>query len=125
MARPRVLVATDEVETAERIRVILAAEGCEVDTVGQAADALDQFTQYHYDLLITSLRLRDLDGPGLYWAFRARWPLAHPRVIFLVREGEDIPSSAKGLEGPEAPVLPVPFTPEWLRQIARRALGLL
>jgi len=39
MARPWVLVVTDDPETAEAIRATLTAEGYDVDTAGRATDA--------------------------------------------------------------------------------------
>lgn len=123
MPRPRVLAVTPAPEVAEAIRATVTAERYEVDTVVSAADALERFTQQHYDLLISSLRLPDHDGRDLYFALRARWPSDYPRVIFLVAEGEESLPPATGLTGPEAPVLPVPFTPAALRDLLRRALG--
>lgn len=125
MPRPRVLVVTDERETAEAIHATLTAERYDVDTVGLGEDALEQFAQWHYDLLISSIRLPDLDGRDLFFALRERWPFAYPRVIFLVRDGAPIPPRAGGLTGSGAPVLPVPFAPAALRDMARRALGVL
>ena len=125
MLRPRVLVVTDDAVAAEAIRATLMAEGYDVDTTSRSAEALGQFAQYPYDLLIASLRLPDGDGPGLYWGLRDRWPSAYPRVLFLLQAGDPIPPSGRGLAGPAAPVLPVPFTPEALREIVRRALGAL
>lgn len=125
MPRPRVLAVTDDAGTTEAIRATLTEEGYDVDTAGGAADALERFSQWHYDLLISSIRLPDLDGRDLYFALRERWPSAYPRVIFLVEAGAPIPPPAKGLTGPAAPVLPVPFTPEALRDMVRRALGVL
>ena len=125
MPRPRVLVVTDDPETATAIRATLTAERYDVDTVRRAVDALRRFTEQHYDLLIASLWLPDLDGLDLYFVLRTRWPFAYPRVIFLLQAGTPSPPPAWGLTGPEAPVLPVPCTPEALRDIVRRALGAL
>jgi DNA-binding response OmpR family regulator len=49
MPHPRVLVVTDDAETTELIRGTLTAERYDVDTAGRAADALERFTQQHYD----------------------------------------------------------------------------
>jgi DNA-binding response OmpR family regulator len=125
MPRPRVLLVTDDSEPAEAIRVTLTAEGYDLDTVGRAADAFERFSQAQYDLLLSSIQLPDLDGRDLYFALRERWPFAYPRVIFLVQAGAPIPPPASGLMGRAAPILRVPFTPEVLRGMVRRALGAL
>ena len=108
-----------------RFRATLTAEGYEVHTVGHGADVLERFSQQHYDLLISSIQLPDRDGRDLYIALRARWPFAYPRVLFLVPVNAQIPPPARGLVGPEAPILRTPLTPEALRDVARRALGVL
>ncbi len=123
MPRPRVLLVTDDPETAAAIRALLTAERYDVDTVRRAVDALRRFTEQHYDVLIASLRLPDLDGRDLYFVLRERWPFAYPRVIFLVEAGAPSLPPDWGLTGPVAPVLPVPCTPEALRDMVRRALG--
>lgn len=125
MPHPRVLVVSDDPEMNETIRATLTAERYDVDTVRRGADALERFSQQDYDLLISSVRLPDLGGPELYWALRTRWPSAYPRVIFLSHAGAPSPPPPRGLTGPEAPVLPVPFTSEALRDLVRRALGVL
>jgi DNA-binding response OmpR family regulator len=123
MPRPRVLVVTEDTRTAELIRGTLTTERCDVDTVSRGAAAIGQFTQQHYDLLISNLRLPDLGGHEFYWALRTRWPAAFPRVVFLAHAGASIPPSALGLTALEAPVLLVPFTLAALRDVVRRALG--
>lgn len=125
MPRPRVLVVTDRAEAAGAICATLTAEGCDVDTVSRGEDAVGRYAQHHYHLLIAGIQLPDLDGRDLYFILRARWPSASPRVIFLVPAGAPIPPPAAGLTTPVAPVLPTPFAPEALRDIARRALGML
>lgn len=100
MARPRILVASDDMETAEQVRSSLVAEGYAVDTAARAGQVFERFGRQPYDLLIASLQLPELDGPALYWALRQRWPSEDPRVIFLAPEGRRLPSSAAGLGGP-------------------------
>ena len=123
MPRPRVLVVTDDPETTELVRATLTAEQYDVDTAGRGADALERFSQQHYDLLISSARLPDVGGRELCWALRTRWPSASPRVIFLAQAGAPIQLLGWGLAGPDAPVLSMPFTSEALRELVRRALG--
>jgi DNA-binding response OmpR family regulator len=110
--------------TAAAIRATLIAEH-DVDTVRSGLDALRRFTEQHDDLLIASLWLPDLDGRDLYFVLRARWPFAYPRVTFLVPADAPRPPPAWGLTGPAAPVLPVPCAPGALRNMVRRALGVL
>jgi DNA-binding response OmpR family regulator len=119
MPRPRVLVVTDDAPTAERIRTILA-EHYDVDTASRAAEAFDRFSRQHYDLMLTSIRLPDVDGPRLYWSLRERWPSGYPRVIFLVPASTPTPGD---LTGSEVAVLPVPVAPDVLREMVRHALG--
>jgi DNA-binding response OmpR family regulator len=99
MPHPRVLVVTDDAETTELIRGTLTAERYDVDTAGRAADALERFTQQHYDLLISSVRLPDVGGRELYWALRTRWRSASPRIIFLIQTGAPIQPRAAGAHG--------------------------
>ncbi len=62
---------------------ILSFDGHEVELASDGAEALRLVGQRVYDLILSDLRMPNLDGPGLYWALRRRYGKSIPRIIFV------------------------------------------
>ena len=60
--KPRVLLADDEVALREALGQVLTEEGLEVTMTGDGAEAFDLLQKRDYDLLLSDLRMPDLDG---------------------------------------------------------------
>ena len=67
----KILVAEDDLETADYIRKRLSAEGHTVDQVGDGRQALTQASMQDYDLFIIDRMMPGLDGLSLLRAIRA------------------------------------------------------
>ncbi len=67
----KILVAEDDLETADYIRKGLSAEGHTVDQVGDGREALTQASMQDYDLFIIDRMMPGLDGLSLLRAIRA------------------------------------------------------
>ena len=96
----------------------LSALGCEAVVVATGTDALRVAEgQLRIDVLLTELRLPDIDGRELAWAFGQKRPFV--RVAFMGREASDGP-----LDPPEAPFLKKPFTTSALSRALAQATPL-
>ena len=122
MTRPRlILVVEDESNLRELIAHILLLDDREVDTARDGVEALYRIQQRTYDLIISDLRMPNLDGPGLYKALREHYGQALPRVIFVTGHAEAdeyVPFLAETGD----PVLTKPFTVEDLRTLVQWVL---
>ncbi len=122
MTRSRlILVVEDENNLRELIAHILLLDDREVDTARDGVEALYRIQQRTYDLIISDLRMPNLDGPGLYKALRERYGQALPRVIFVTghAEADDyVPFLAETGD----PVLTKPFSLEDLRTLVQWVL---
>ena len=99
-----VLLVDDDPELALAVDRQLAELGCEAIVVGSGEDALRVLEQdLRVDVLLTELRLPDIDGRELAWAVCQKRPFI--RVAFI---GSHAPSEP--LELREAPLLIKPFT---------------
>jgi CheY-like chemotaxis protein len=110
------LIVDDEPEIADALAEFLGLEGYRCDTAGGGTEAVSRLATATYDLIVSDLRMPDMDGPALFaWIKRQRPELAArtcfatgdtlgaPAVRFLSREGR--------------PVIEKPFTPESLRRL--------
>jgi len=118
----RILVVDDEPEVAETLGEILKAEGHSVAYAESGRVALQHLTDDDFDLVISDLRMPDLDGPGLYKALREQnAPLAE-RMVFVT--GDTLsPAARRFLDGANRPVIEKPFVPEDVRRALARASG--
>lgn len=116
-----ILVVDDEPRVAAVLASLLSADGHHVETAGDGAAALAKLEARSYDLILTDIRMPELDGPGLYRAVERRHPELLRRLGFLT--GDTLsPETRAFLEQIEAPSLSKPFTLAEVRQVVQRAL---
>ena len=104
----------------DAVAMMLRSDDHEVVTASSAADALALLERGSYDVIVSDLRIPNMDGPTFYRELKRRWPAALPPIIFMTGHASD-PDSARFLRETGVPVLAKPFTPESLRQAVRRA----
>jgi len=118
--RRRILVVEDDEMVRDAVAMMLSADDHDVVTASNAAEALGFLERGSYDVIVSDLRIPNMDGPTFYRELKQRWPAALPRIIFMTGHAED-PDSARFLRETGVPVLAKPFTPERLRQAVQQA----
>src|SRR5580658_6417447 len=83
--RARILVVDDDPGLLRLLTIRLRAENYEVEAVESAAAALAAATRFRPDLVISDLRMDQLDGIGLLKELQNRWPGL--KVILLTAHG--------------------------------------
>lgn len=119
-ARPRrVLVVDDEENVRITTAAILEQEGYEVSTASDGREALEMAARGHYDLVLTDLRMDDMDGSTLLHELQQR----HPNVVTIVLTGyASIESSIDALRQGVYDYLVKPCMVEDLKRTVGRAL---
>jgi signal transduction histidine kinase len=74
MPTSRVLVVDDEHSVATTIKAILEIDGNEVTAVTSGKEALTQLREHEFDIVLTDLRLDDLDGIEILRETQKLWP---------------------------------------------------
>lgn len=74
MTSSRVLVVDDEQSVAMTIKAILQLDGNEVTAVTSGKEALELLRDHEYDVVLTDLRLDDLDGIEILRETQKLWP---------------------------------------------------
>ncbi len=74
MSQPHILVVEDEAVARRVLHVMLTQAGYDVTSVGSGEEALEQLAAQHFDLLLTDLQLRKVDGVQVMVAARERDP---------------------------------------------------
>jgi PAS domain S-box-containing protein len=117
----RILVVDDEPGIAGVLAEVLQMDGHAVETVGNGEAALKKLAAGGYDLILSDIRMPELDGPSLYWELERRDPSLLQRMIFLT--GDTLsPGTREFLETTGAPCLSKPFALSDVREIVQRIL---
>ena len=121
-ARTRVLVVEDEPTVAQMMADVLEADGHEVETAANGLLALDKIESRAYDLIISDLRMPELDGVGLYREIKRRQPALLSR-FFFVSGTADQPEYRRFLAESAVPILAKPFVLADLQQLTQKVLA--
>jgi CheY-like chemotaxis protein len=120
----RILVVDDEPEIAQLFCEVLGRDRHEVLLARSGREALEMLDARKIDLIVSDLRMPDLDGPGLHGELARRRPELAARMIFVT--GDVLgPESAAFLERTGLPVLEKPIEPGELRLRVRSHLARL
>jgi PAS domain S-box-containing protein len=119
--RARILVVDDEPEIARLLADILAGDGHEIASASSGREALDWLSGREVDLIISDLRMPDMDGPTLYRTLAERRPELLTRVVFVT--GDTLAADITGfLSETGANVIEKPLDPP---DVSRRVQALL
>jgi PAS domain S-box-containing protein len=79
----RILVVDDEPEVGQMLIDILERDGYRVDRAHSGREALNRLRTSKVDLILSDLRMPDLDGPALYRELAAQRPDLLSRIVFM------------------------------------------
>jgi two-component system response regulator GlrR len=116
---PRVLVVDDDPGLLRLLTIRLRAQNYEVEPVSSATDALASVARFRPDLVVTDLRMAQMDGIALLRELQRRWPSLN--VIMLTAHGT-IPDAVKATQSGAFAFLTKPVEKEQLLAEVRRAL---
>jgi CheY-like chemotaxis protein len=116
-----ILVVDDEPGVAAALADLLRLDDHDVETAANGARALDKLRARGYDLILSDIKMPELDGPGLYRELARRYPGLRKRVIFFTGDMLN-PTTAAFLEETGLPSLTKPFDMDEVRQAVQRAL---
>ena len=122
MARHRILVVDDEDNLRDVLVEVLKRDGHDVDSAVDGAEGLRLAEEQRYDLVVTDLRMPNLEGPDMYRAVRGRYPDNPPRFIFM-SANTGIEEYAAFLSVTGEPALEKPFNLADMRQVVLQVLA--
>ena len=112
----RILIVDDEAEIREALAEILTGARHRVVTASSGREALERMAAEHYDVILTDIRMPDLDGRALYQEIERRWPGQAGRVVFVT--GDTLASALREFVSESGrPVIEKPFLPSEVRRV--------
>jgi CheY-like chemotaxis protein len=117
-----ILIIDDEPEVAQMLADILAAQGHRVVTAGSGQKALRLIEGERFDVILSDVRMPELDGPSLYATLERTEPGLLKRTAFI--SGDTLsPSARLFLQRVRRPFIEKPFTLEEVRALVGRILN--
>jgi PAS domain S-box-containing protein len=118
----RVLVVDDEPEVSEMLAEILSLDGHEVEIATSGNAAMRVLAERSVDVILSDMRMPDVDGPGLYLRIKNAYPDLLVRMVFIT--GDTLgPANRAFLERTGQPYLEKPLSPEEVRQVVHQVLA--
>src|SRR5881394_4506 len=117
--KARILVVDDDPGLLRLLTIRLRAENYDVEAVESAAQALSASSRFRPDLVITDLRMDQMDGIGLLKELQNRWPGL--KVIILTAHGT-IPDAVQATQMGAFGFLTKPVDKQELLDQIQRAL---
>ena len=109
-ASARSSIVDDEAEIRETLAEILTSARHRVVTASSGREALERMAAERYDVILTDIRMPDLDGRALYQEIERRWPGQAARVVFVT--GDTLASALREFVSESGrPVIEKPFLP--------------
>ena len=122
MAGKRILAVENNDLVLSFLEAGLMTAGYDVDTASNGREALDKLQHTAYDLIISDLRMPELDGPGLCRALEERRSDTLTRFIFLTTpDSSDAHDAFLARTG--VPALTKPVALDDLHSIVERMIG--
>ncbi len=120
--RRRILVVDDEENIRKLLSGILSMDGHAVDTAKNGVQALERLSGARYDLLITDIKMPEMDGQALYQRLREVDADLARRTVFIT--GDTVsPETRVFLQNVQNPCLSKPFRLRDIREAVERALS--
>jgi CheY-like chemotaxis protein len=111
-----ILIVDDEAEIRETLAEILTGAQHRVVTSSSGREALERLALETYDVILTDIRMPDLDGRTLYQEIEQRWPGKGGRVVFVT--GDTLASASREFVSESGrPVIEKPFLPSEVRRV--------
>jgi PAS domain S-box-containing protein len=111
-----ILVVDDEPEIRDSLAEILTGAGHRVSTASSGREALNLIAAESYDVILTDIRMPDLDGRAFYEEVARRWPERAGHIVFIT--GDTLASAMREFVSSSGrPVIEKPFLPSDVRRV--------
>ncbi len=117
----RVLIVDDEPDVSEMLSEILSLDGHEVDVASSGNAAMQLIAQHRFDVILSDMRMPDVDGPGLYKRIRNAFPDLVDRIVFITGDALG-PTIGSFLNETGLPHLEKPVTPGEVREAVQQRM---
>ncbi len=119
MDKQRILVIDDEAIVRVSCDRVLGPEGYDVELTSRGDEALRRLDAERFDLVLTDLKMPDMDGLEVLKKIKEKWP--HIPVIIITGYGT-ISTAVQAIKLGAYEYIEKPFNPEDILSVVKRSL---
>jgi DNA-binding NtrC family response regulator len=116
--RVRVMVLDDEPIVGKRLQPALAKVGCDVEVFDAPAAALERIETTRFDIVVTDIRMEDIDGIEVLEKVLERWP---ETKVVMITGYATVEVAREALAKGAFDFIAKPFKPQELRDVIAKA----
>jgi DNA-binding NtrC family response regulator len=116
---PRILVVDDEMIVCESCKRILEEDGYEVETALSGREAFDKMKESPFDIIITDLKMPEIDGMEVLRTFRKEYPDA---IVIMITGFSTVETAVEAMKLGAFDYIPKPFTPDEVSIVVKKAI---
>ncbi len=115
----RIMIIDDEKIVGEMAKISLEQEGYEVETFLNAAPALERLKEQKFDLVVTDLKMKGIDGLEVLRTVKSLYP---DIKVIMITAFANLDVAIEALRGDVHDFFPKPVKIKELKQSIRKAL---
>ena len=119
MFNPRILVIDDEMIVCESCKRILEEDGYEVETALSGREAIDKMKENPFDIVITDLKMPEIDGMEVLRTFRKEYP---DTIVIMITGFSTVETAVEAMKLGAFDYIPKPFTPDEVSIVVKKAI---
>jgi two-component system response regulator PilR (NtrC family) len=116
---PKILIVDDELSMREFLEIMLLKDGYDVWCAASGTEAIEKLRQQKFDLVITDIRMRPVDGLEVLRQCRA---IAPSTVVIIISAYASAETAVAAMKEGAYDYLPKPFKIDEMRSVLRDAL---
>lgn len=120
--RLQVLVLDDEPIVGKRLQPALAKVGCDVDVFEAPGPALERIRAKKFDVVVTDIRMDDIDGIKVLETVLERWP---ETKVIMITGYATVEVAREAIAKGAFDFIAKPFKPQELRDVIAKAADAL
>ncbi len=120
--RLQVLVLDDEPIVGKRLQPALAKVGCDVEVFETPRPALERIESRRFDIVVTDIRMDDIDGIEVLERVLARWPATK---VIMITGYASVEVAREAMAKGAFDFIAKPFKPQELRDVIAKAADAL
>ncbi|HEX7671499.1 MAG TPA: response regulator, partial [Polyangiaceae bacterium] len=122
MERLQVLVLDDEPIVGKRLQPALAKVGCDVEIFDAPRPALDRIERKRFDVVVTDIRMDEVDGIQVLEKVLERWPAT---LVIMITGYASVEVAREAIAKGAFDFIAKPFKPQELRDVIAKAADAL
>lgn len=120
MDKKRILVIDDEAIVRVSCERVLTPEGYDVLVTSEGSEALELLGEEHVDLVLTDLKMPDMDGLEVLKSIKKKWP---DIIVVIVTGYGTISTAVQAIKLGAYEYIEKPFTPEDILNVIKKAFA--